>query len=94
MEKLLSEMKMENEYNLTIRKEYLDIGMEYTITGLKDVTAKFGKKIVIIIDFKGEMIGLCSPRHFDAKAADLEEKSKQLNKGMILKLIERKIKII
>ena len=35
---------MVNKYNRTIRKEDLDIGMEYTITGMKCVTNKFGKK--------------------------------------------------
>ena len=38
MEKLLSEMKMENKYNKTIKTEYLDIGMEYMIKEMKCVT--------------------------------------------------------
>ena len=35
---------MENKYNRTIRKEELDIGMEYTMIGMKWVTNKYGKK--------------------------------------------------
>ena len=48
MEKHSSEMKMKSKYNRTIRKEDLDIGMEYTITRMKCVTNKNGKKLVII----------------------------------------------
>ena len=57
MEKLLSEMKVENKYNRTIRKEDLVIGLEYTIKAMKSATAKYGKKIVIFIDFKGGTVG-------------------------------------
>ena len=62
MEKLLSETKMENKYNQTIRKGKLDIGMDYTITGMKCVTTKYGKRLVIFIDFKGEMVDLFAPK--------------------------------
>ena len=51
MENLFSEMKMENKYNRTIRKEDLDIGTEYTITGMKCVTTKYGIKLVITLRF-------------------------------------------
>jgi len=47
---------MENKYNRTIRKEDLDIGMECTITGMKYITTEFGKKLVIIIDFKSDLL--------------------------------------
>ena len=70
MEKLLSEMKVKN--NQTIRKEDLVIGMEYTTTGIKCFTTKYGKKIVIIINFKGEMVDLFASKRFDSNAADLE----------------------
>ena len=69
MEKLLSEMKMENKYNRTGRKEDLDIGMECTITGKKCFTTKYEKKLVIIIDCKGEMIDLFVPKRFDSKSS-------------------------
>ena len=52
------------------------------------------KEIVIIIDLKGEMIDLFAPKRFNNKAADLEKKILKLGKGMILKVIERKIKIV
>ena len=71
MEKLLSEIEMENKYNRTVWKEDLDIGIECTIKGMKCVTAKYGEKIVIIIDFKGEMVNLFATKYFDSKAADL-----------------------
>ena len=48
MQKLLSKMKMENKYNQTIRKQNLDIGIEYTIKAMKCVIAKYGNKLVII----------------------------------------------
>jgi len=32
--------------------------MEYTITGMKCVTTKFGNKFVITIHFKGEMVDI------------------------------------
>ena len=37
-------MKMENKYNRTIRKEELDTGMEYIITGLKCVSTNMERK--------------------------------------------------
>ena len=86
MEKLLSEMKMENKYNRTIGKEVLDIGMEYTIEGMKCVTTKYGRKLVIIVNFKGELVDLFAPRHFSPEAADLEKNLKKLDKGNFLSL--------
>ena len=83
-------MKTVNKQNRTIRKEDLDIGMEYTITGMKCVTNKFGKKPAITIHFIGEMVDLFAPKRFDCKAADLIKKLKKLEKGIILKAIERK----
>ena len=68
--------------------------MEYTITGIKWVAAEHGKTITIIIDFKGEMVDLFAPKRFDSKADDLDEKIKKLDKGMVLKVIERKKQII
>ena len=68
--------------------------MEYTIIGIKWVAAKRGKTITIIIDFKGEMVDLYAPKRFVSKADDLEKKLKKLDKGMVLKVIERKKKII
>ena len=65
---------MENKYNRTIRKEDLDIGMENTIKAMKFVTTKYWSKIVIIIDFKGEMVDLFALKRFNSKAADLEKK--------------------
>ena len=65
---------MGNKYNGTNRKEDLDIGMEYTVTGMKCVTTKHEKKIVIIIDFKCEVIDLFAVKHFGSQAADLEKK--------------------
>jgi len=62
MEKLLSEMKMVYKCNRTIRKEDLDIGMEYKITVMKCVTTKDRSKPVIAINFKGEMVDLFSPK--------------------------------
>ena len=52
MEKRLREMKTENKYGRTIRNEDLDIGMKYTIKAMICVTIKYGKQIVIIIDFR------------------------------------------
>ena len=66
--------------------------MEYTITRMKCVTTKYGNKVVITIDFKGEMVNLLAPRHFDSKAADLEIFFIKVDKNMILKVIERKNK--
>ena len=61
MEKLLNEIKMDKKYNRTISKEYLDIAMGYTITGMKCVTTKNGNKLVVTIDFKDEMVYLFAP---------------------------------
>ena len=58
MEKLLSETKIKDKRNRTIRKEHLVIGMEYTMNGMKCVTPKYGNKLGISIDFKGEMVDL------------------------------------
>ena len=66
-------MKIVNKYNQTIRKEDLDVGIEYTITGMKCVATKYGNKVVITIHFKGEMVDLLVPKPFDSKAADLEK---------------------
>ena len=44
MEKLLCEMKKENKYSRTSRKEDLVIEMGYTITRTKFVTTKYEKK--------------------------------------------------
>ena len=52
MEKILSEMKIENKYNRTIRNKNLDNGIKYTIKAMKCVTTKYGKKIFITNDFK------------------------------------------
>ena len=57
---------------------------------MKCVTNKSRNKLVIIIDFRGEMVGLITPKHFDSKAACLVKKFKKLDKGMIWKAIERK----
>ena len=67
-------MKMENKYNSTNGKEDLDIGMEYIFKAMKFVTTKYWSKIVIIIDFKGEMVDLFALKRFNSKAADLEKK--------------------
>ena len=61
--------------------------MEYTIKPIKYITTKYGKKIVITIDFKGEMVYLFAPKRFDSKAAHLEKKFKKFDKVMILKAI-------
>ena len=74
MDKRLSDIKFENKHNRTIRKEDLDIKMEYTIKAMKCVTPKYRKKIIITIDFKGEMAGLFAPKCIDSNAADLEKK--------------------
>ena len=48
------------------------------------------KKLVIIIDFKCEMVDPFSPKGFDSNAADIEKKFKKLDKDAVLKDIERK----
>ena len=90
MDKLISEMKKENKYSRTTRQEELDIGTEYLIKALKCVETKHRNKIVIIIDFKGEMVHLFTPKYFDSKTSDLDKKFKKLGKDMALKVIERK----
>ena len=85
-------MKTKNKDNWITRKEDLDTRMEYTITVMKLVTTKYRKKIAFIIDSKDEMVDLFAPKRFDSKAADFENKLKILDKGMILKVIERKWK--
>ena len=64
MEKLISEIKMENKYIRTITKEHLKIGMGYTIKGMKSITTKYGKEIVIIICFKCKMFDLFVTKRF------------------------------
>ena len=91
MEELLSEMEMVNKYNRINRKQNLGIGMESTNTGMGCVRIKYGNKHVITINFKGEMVDLFAPKHFDFKPTDLEKKFKKLDKGIILKVIDRKI---
>jgi len=72
MKDFLSEMKMENKCIWIIEKEYLNIGIESKIKGMKCVVTKYGKKLVIIYDFKREMTDLFGPKCFDSKAADHE----------------------
>ena len=43
------------------------------------------EKIIIIIDFRGEMVDLFAPKRFDSKAADLKNEIKKIDKVMILK---------
>jgi len=43
---------------------------------MKYVTTTYGKKIVIIIDFKGEIFDVFAPKRFDSKAAYLEKNLK------------------
>ena len=59
---------------------------------MKCVTTKYGKKILIIIDFNGEIFDLFAPKRFDSKAADLKKKLKKLDRDMILMVVERKEK--
>jgi len=83
-------MKIENKYNRTIRKEDLDTRMEYTIKTLKYVTTKYVNKLVITIDFKGEMVIYLSLSILIPKQSILKRNLKKLDKGMILKVIPRK----
>ena len=78
MEEGLSEMVMVNKCNWTFRKDDIDTGMEYTVTGMKCVTTINGKKLVVIIHFKDEMVGLCTPKRFNSKAAGLEKKMRKI----------------
>ena len=64
--------------------------MECTITEMKSVPTKYKTKIVIIIDFKGEMVDLFASKRFDFKALDFEKKLNKLDKVMKLKVIRRK----
>jgi len=80
---------MEEKYNRNVRKEDLDIEMEYVIAEMECLTTRYGKKIAIIIDFKGVMVCIFAPKRFDSKAADIENKLKKLDKGVILKVTER-----
>ena len=50
--------------------------MEYPITGMKCVTIKYCQQIVIIHDFKGEMVDLFAPKRFNSKTTDLAKKLK------------------
>jgi len=43
----------------------------------------------IITDCKWEIVDLFAPKCFDSEAIDFEKKLKKLDKGMILKVIER-----
>ena len=76
METLLGEMKLDNKYNRTIKKEDLDTGMEYTIKGIKYFTTKYAEHINIIIDFEDKFVDLFVPKHFDSTAADPDKKFK------------------
>jgi len=57
---------------------------------MKCVTTQYGNKIVITINLKVEPVDIFTPKRFDSKAIDLEKKLEQLDKGMILKVTERK----
>ena len=70
-------MEMENKYNRTIRKEDVDIGMQYTITRMKYVTTKYGN-----------ILDLFVPKHFDSKAAEFEKKFKKPDIGMNLSVMK------
>ena len=73
MANILREMKIENKHDQTIRTEDLDIGMEYTIIGMNNVTNIYEYKLVTTVDFKGETVDLFAHKCFDSKAADLEK---------------------
>ena len=60
---------MENKCDRTIQKEDLDLGMEYTIKGMKCVITKYRRKIVIITDFKSKIVYLFALKRFNSKAA-------------------------
>ena len=44
------------------------------------------------INFKSEVVDIFAPKRFDSTAANFEKKFKKIDKGMILKVIERKNK--
>ena len=77
MDKPLSEMKMINKYSRTIRKKDLNMGMEYTITGMKYVKTKCGNKLDITIHYERKW-SICLPL------------SVLIPKQLILKKIEKK----
>ena len=82
---------MENKYYRNIRKEDFDI--EMVIRSQKwNLLQLNTKKIVIIIDFNGEMVDLFAPKCFDSKAVDFEKKLNKLDKVTNLKVIGRKNK--
>ena len=56
---------------------------------MKCITTKYGNKLGITIDFKGEAVDIFASKQFDSTAADFEDKLKKLHKGMILNVIER-----
>ena len=78
MEELLSEMKMENKYNLTVKKESMDLGNANEIETIKCLRTKHGSKLDITINFKGETVDLYAPLWFDSAEADFENKFKNL----------------
>ena len=63
---------MENKNSQTIRKEDLDIGTKYPINIMKCVKTKYENKIVITINFKGEVVDIFAPKRFYSTAADLQ----------------------
>ena len=74
MEQFWREMKIGKKYNRTIRKEYLDQGIEYESKEMKCITTKYGNKLVIATNFKGEMVDLFAPKRPDSAAADLKKR--------------------
>ena len=54
---------------------------------MKCVRTKYGKNYY---HYRGRMVDLFAPKRFDFKAVDFGKKLKKLDKGMILKVIERK----
>ena len=49
----------------------MDLGVCYETKAMKCVKTKYGNKLVITVDFKGEEV---APKRFDSKAADFEKK--------------------
>ena len=45
-------MKGENKFNRTVKKEDLDIEMEYAIKGMKCLITKYGKKLLSLLILK------------------------------------------
>ena len=66
MENLLGEIKIENNYNQTVKKEGLDLGIEYEIKAMKCVKTKYGNKLAITISFKGEAVDIFAKKQFDS----------------------------